>query len=196
MIIEGLCTTTNADSSMNIAPMGPIVDAEFSSILLRPFQSSTTFQNLARDKCGVFHIVDDVLLLAKTALGEKPDRVETFPATKVSGNVLATCCRWFEFEVISINADQLRSEITTRVVHEGTRRTWSGFNRARHAVIEATILCTRLHILPREEIDALWPFFAAAVEKTGGPAEREAFDFLSKHLIKHGSSPEHRVSKP
>ncbi|MCA8990838.1 MAG: DUF447 family protein [Planctomycetaceae bacterium] len=188
MIIEGLCTTTNADGSMNIAPMGPIVDAEFSSILLRPFQSSTTFQNLAREKCGVFHVVDDVLQLARTALGEKPEHVETFSATKVSGKVLANACRWFEFEVTSINADQPRSEITTRVVHEGTLHNWSGFNRAKHAVIEATILCTRLHILPAEEIDAVWPFLASAVEKTGGPAEREAFEFVSNYLNEYRRS--------
>jgi len=36
---------------------------------LRPFQTSTTFHNLKRQRAGVFHVVDDVLLLARAAIG-------------------------------------------------------------------------------------------------------------------------------
>ena len=48
MILEGIVTTINADGTVNISPMGPIVDAALTRLELRPFQTSTTFQNLRR----------------------------------------------------------------------------------------------------------------------------------------------------
>ena len=68
MILEGIVTTQNADGRLNIAPMGPIVEGEFEKLLLRPFQASTTYQNLKRQSGGVFHVVDDARLLARAAI--------------------------------------------------------------------------------------------------------------------------------
>ena len=182
MILEGICTTRNADGSTNFAPMGPVVNPELTSFLFRPFQSSRTYENLNRERCGVFHVVDDVLLLAHAALGDLPVIPDTFPAVHVPGEVISNCCRWYEFQVTSIDASQPRSEIQTGLVHVGHLRDSFGFNRAKHAVIEATILCTRLHILTREEIERQWPALQSAVDKTAGPQEREAFEFVSNYL--------------
>src|SRR6478752_2855462 len=60
MIIEGFLTTISADGTVNIAPMGPIVDEDWRRLLFRPFQSSQTFANLRRTGRGVFHVTDDV----------------------------------------------------------------------------------------------------------------------------------------
>ena len=48
MILEGIVTTLNEDDSVNISPMGPLVDETFSRFLLRPYQTSTTYKNLKR----------------------------------------------------------------------------------------------------------------------------------------------------
>ncbi len=37
--------------------------------VLRPFRTSTTYRNLKAHGEGVLHITDDVLLLARTAIG-------------------------------------------------------------------------------------------------------------------------------
>lgn len=185
MIIEGLCTTRNADGSINFAPMGPVVDPDLTTFLFRPFQSSRTFTNLERERCGVFHVIDDVLLLAQAALGDLPVVPETFSALHIPGAVIASACRWYEFQVTTIDASQPRSEIQTRLIHVGHMRDSFGFNRAKHAVIEAAILCTRLHLLSREEIERAWPAFASAVEKTAGPREQEAFDYVCAYLRKN-----------
>ncbi len=182
MIIEGLCTTLNQDGSVNIAPMGPVVDPELSRFLFRPFQSSRTFENLSRERCGVFHVVDDVLLIAQAALGEVSERPDMFPAKQIPGHVLASACRWYEFTVTEINASQPRSEITTQLAYTGVLRHSFGFNRAKHAVLEATILCTRLHLLSAAEIDQQWPLFTSAVNKTGGPQELAAFEYVERYL--------------
>ncbi len=79
-------------------------------------------------------------------------------------------------------SQQPRVDMQCRVVRTGIVRPFFGFNRAKHAVIEAAILATRTHVLPpdeiRDEIDRLTPL----IDKTGGPAEHTAFEFLRKTI--------------
>ena len=178
MILEGLITTRDGAGKLNIAPMGPIVDAQMTSLHLRPFKTSRTYQNLRETRCGVFHVTDDVLLLAECAIGQPRNPVELFDAQMVAAPVIASACRWYEFEVETVDDSSDRTEILTRVVHAGRLRDFFGFNRAKHAVVEAAILATRVNILPREEILQQFGFLRSPVEKTGGPREHEAFALL------------------
>lgn len=182
MILEGVVTTRNDDGTINVAPMGPIVELPIRSFLFRPFQSSTTYRNLKRQGSGVFHITDDVLLIARAALGRMEVAPLTFPARQIAGEVLADCCRWYEFEVDSLDDSQSRTEIRVHVVHEERRRDFVGFNRAKHAVIEAAILATRLHLLPVSEVEAKLQELSIIVDKTAGPVEHEAFEFVSRYV--------------
>jgi len=175
MILEGLVTSLNAAGMLNLAPMGPIVDETMSHLILRPFQTSTTFQNLRQRPQGVFHVVDDVLLIAQAALHRLPVLPETFPAEKINGRVLKDCCRWYEFEIIECDESSERTRLEARVVHTGRIRDMFGFHRARHAVLEATILATRLHLIPEQEVRAQLKGLSIPVEKTAGPREQEAF---------------------
>lgn len=185
-ILEGIVTTRNADGTTNVAPMGPIVDPaeapNITRLLLRPFQTSTTYANLARTRCGVFHVTDDVLLLARAAINRLDQPPATIPATVVDGAVLADACRWFEFRVQSIDESQERTEIQAEVVHTGRLRDYVGLNRAKHAVLEAAILATRLHILPRSEILSQLQALRSPVQKTAGPREQEAFDLICRYI--------------
>jgi hypothetical protein len=72
--------------------------------------------------------------------------------------------------------------VDAEVVHAARHRDFWGFNRAKHAVIEAAILATRLHLLPRQEVEAEFRKFRVIVDKTGGPAECEAMSFLESRL--------------
>ncbi len=185
MIFEGIVTTRNADARLNIAPMGPIVEGEFERLLLRPFQTSTTYQNLKRQSCGVFHVVDDALLLARAAIDCWDEMPQTFPAQKIPGAVLQAACRWYEFEVESLDDREARVSIEARVVHAGRIRDFFGWNRAKHAVLEAAILATRVHLLEASEIQPQLDSLRVIVEKTAGPAEREAFLLLEDYVHKH-----------
>jgi uncharacterized protein len=69
MILEGIVTTTSSEDAVNIAPMGPVVDEAMERFLLRPYQTAQTYQNLKYHPEGVFHVTDDVLLLAQAAIG-------------------------------------------------------------------------------------------------------------------------------
>ena len=75
-----------------------------------------------------------------------------------------------------------RSRIETRVVHRGRRREFLGFNRARHAVLEAAILATRTHLIPAEQIREELARLQVIVDKTAGPREHEAMTLLTEHV--------------
>ena len=67
-------------------------------------------------------------------------------------------------------------------MHHGTRREFLGFNRARHAVLETAILSTRLHLIPRAEIEAELAKLQIIVNKTAGPREFEAMELLTDYI--------------
>jgi hypothetical protein len=68
------------------------------------------------------------------------------------------------------------------VVYEQTHGAFNGFNRAQAAVLECAILVSRLHMLPAEKIDAELKYLAIAIDKTAGPAEREAWSWLLERI--------------
>jgi hypothetical protein len=185
MILEGMITTKNADASINVAPMGPRVDESFTTLILRPFQTSQTFRNLKQHPSGVFHVTDDVHLLAQAAIGSLNALPETFPAETIDGVVLKSACRWYEFEIESFDDLEERTTLSARVVHSGHIRDFFGFNRAKHAVIEAAILATRLHFIPRQEILDQFATLKVIVDKTAGPQEVKAFELLERYVTEH-----------
>ena len=84
--------------------------------------------------------------------------------------------------VLAMDESQPRVRIEAEVVHAERLRDFFGFNRAKHAVVEAAILATRTAFLPRAEIEAEYRKLALLVDKTGGRQEKEAFAFLHEHV--------------
>ena len=182
MILESIVTTINEDGSVNVSPMGPTVHGKLQNFELRPFDTSRTFANLKRTRSGVVHVTDDVGLIAQSAIGKLLPPPEFFPAEKVTGQVIANTCRWYEFEVEYIDENSARTSINCKTLHTGRIRDFWGFNRAKHAVIEAAILATRLDFLPREEIQEQFQRLETIVLKTGSAQESKAFQLLSEHV--------------
>lgn len=178
MILEGIITSRDQRGELNIAPMGPMVNMEMTQFVLRPFQTSRTFSNLKETRYGVFHVVDNVLLLAKAAIGQLDEIPETFPAEQIPGEVLQSACRWYEFQIDSIDETSERTVMQASVVHHGRIRDYFGLNRARHAVLEAAILATRTHIIKQNELQDQYQALAEIVQKTAGPDEQKAFELL------------------
>ena len=182
MILEGIVTTISPTGDVHIAPMGPRVDADMRRFLLRPFNTAQTYRNLCRHGEGVLHVTDDVLLLARAAVGRVIALPPLMPARAIRGWVLRDACRAYEFRVVSIDDRAERASIEVEVVHHGTLRDFFGFNRAKHAIVEAAILATRTDFLPLAEIEAEYRKLEALVQKTGGAQEKEAFHFLQDYV--------------
>jgi hypothetical protein len=187
VILEGIVTTLSETGEVNIAPMGPHVSDEpeadpLRHFVLKPFQSAQTYRNLKAHGEGVLHVTDDVLLLAQAAVGIPDPFPPLFSAGCIRGQVLRDACRYAEFRVTACEERGERSTFQVEVLHVGRFRDFFGFNRAKHAVLEAAILATRTSFLPLEQIDEEFVRLAVPVEKTGGPRERQAFAFLRAHL--------------
>jgi hypothetical protein len=181
LILEGIVTTLGPDGSLNVAPMGPRVEPGMRRFVLRPYQTSATYRNLKATGEGVLHVTDDVLLLARTAIGLEPE-APSRRAGSVRGRILIDACRYYEFRVVDLDDREARTTIVAETVAEGRLRDFFGLNRAKHAVVEAAILATRVEFLPSGEILADLARLAPLVEKTGGEAERAAFGLLEDHI--------------
>jgi uncharacterized protein len=178
MIIESIITTLDSQGAINFAPMG--VEWGEDVIVVKPFLETTTFRNIQATGAAVVNLTDDVLLFAQAAISNP--QYPAGPATVIRGAVLDAACSWRELEVRSIDATPPRSRIETRVVHHGKRREFLGFNRARNAVLETAILSTRLHLIPRAEIEADLAKLQVIVNKTAGRREFEAMELLTDFI--------------
>ncbi len=178
LIVESIVTSMDPSAAVNFAPMG--VEWGDDTIVLKPYLETTTFRNVRATGTAVVNLTDDIYLLAESAIASP--QFPWTPATAVRGAVLDAACSWRELEVLALDATPPRSRITARVVHRGVRREFIGFNRARHAVLEAAILATRVHLLPADQIRDELARLQVPVEKTAGPREREAWALVQDHI--------------
>ena len=178
MIIETIVTSMAPDGTINFAPMG--VEWGEDTLVLKPFLETTTFRNVSGSRAAVVNLTDDVMLFAQAALSSP--HFPSLPASVVSGVVLEAACSWREVEVATVDDGPPRARIEARVVHRGYRRQFLGFNRARHAVLEATILATRTHLIPVEQIREELARLQVIVDKTAGPREHEAMALVTEHV--------------
>ena len=189
MIIETIVTTMAVDGTVNCAPMGVDWNPDVApdAIVLKPFLDTATYRNVSVTRAAVVNLIDDVRVFARAAISNPA--YETVPAQVVRGVVLAEACSWRELEVTSIDSTPPRSRIETRTVHRDVRREFIGFNRARHAVLEAAIYATRVHMLARDfllsEVDRL----QIIVDKTAGPREFEAMALLTEYIRSAPAAP-------
>lgn len=182
MIVETIVTTQDRQGRVNVAPMGVEWEpsADDSRIVLKPFLETATYRNLIATRAAVVNLIDDIRVFARAAIANP--EYATVPATSITGVVLADCCAWRELEVTTIDSTPPRSRIDMTVVHRGTHRDFIGFNRASHAVLEAAIYATRVHLLPREFLDSELQRLQVIVDKTAGPREFEAMALVSAFI--------------
>lgn len=178
MILETIVTTVDDAGLVNIAPMG--VEWDTDVIVLKPFLETATFRNVTAVGAAVVNLVDDVRVFARAAISNP--EYPTTPATAVRGVRLADCCSWRELRVRNVDSTPPRSQIETEVVHRGVQREFIGFNRACHAVLEATIHATRLHLLARDFVEQELARLQVIVDKTAGPAEHEAMALVADYI--------------
>jgi hypothetical protein len=185
MIRECIVTTLSEEGKVHIAPLGLI--AEEGGWIIAPFRPSTTLDNLRATPFAVANFTDDVLIFAGCLTGRK--EWPTHPSTHVPGAVLDGTLTHAELAVDRVEEDEQRPRFHCRVVYEASHAPFKGFNRAQAAVIEAAILASRLHILPREKIERELGYLQIAVEKTAGPREHEAWRILVEKIEDHYKHP-------
>jgi len=177
-IVETVTTTINPDGTVNCAAMG--VEWGDETIVIKPYRPTRTLRNLRATGAAVVNLTDDILLFTQAALGDP--HPPTRPTATIDGAVLADACSWREVAVEAIDESGPRARVATRVVGRGIGREFLGFNRARHAVLEASIVASRARLLPAAEIRAELERLQVLVDKTAGPREREAMELVRRHV--------------
>jgi len=181
MIFETIVTTRAKDGRIHIAPMG--IREDKGLVILAPFRPSTTLDNVLEIGCAVVNYCDDVRVFAGCITGRR--EWPTVPADKIPcvrlESVLAHC----ELKLARIEDDELRPRLYCQMVHRVNHLPFRGYNRAQAAVLEAAILVSRLNMLPWEKIESEVKYLSIAIEKTAGPAEREAWGWLVEKINAH-----------
>jgi len=209
VIIEGLLTTVDEQGAPHVAPMGPLVNPELTRWTLRPFVSSTTYRLLRSNPHCVFHVVNDVVPVVESALGlsssltleqhtlqrklEQSSQAEAKPLLRdgepecatVPVWTIPTACHWYHLQVTSWEITQERSQATACMLEQRVLRPFWGWNRAKHAILEATILATRLHLADRPAIDEDLNRLKTMIVKTAGPRELLAWQMLREFFETH-----------
>ncbi len=181
-LIETVVTTTGSDGAVNCAAMGVRWGEE--ELVFWPFDATRTLRNLRVHGEAVVHLTDDVLLFVEAALGHP--RPAMRPASTVAGSVIEDANSWREVIVTEIapgSGEIPRSMVRARVVASGTgTRQPLGLCRARHAAVEASIVASRLKWLGAEQVWAELDRLQELVDKTAGPCERAAMDYVRRHV--------------
>ncbi|MEM6364908.1 MAG: DUF447 domain-containing protein [Planctomycetota bacterium] len=197
------------DVQWNVAPIGPIViggDLQRSApeFVLRPWEGSTTCDYLKANPFATLHVTDDVRLIAAAAISHvDPAPLITPIAGLLQDNFaeshhiefhrLHRCHRWFAVQIQPLGHDRNRFladhsklpgryEYLAKTIASGTVDSFWGFNRAKHAVIEAAILATRLQMTSYSEIRSQLKSLETIVTKTGGRDEIDAFAEIKAHV--------------
>jgi hypothetical protein len=180
-IRECIVTTVNQAGKVHVAPLGII--AEGNGWVIAPFRPSTTLDNLSQVPFAVASYTDDVRIFAGCLTGRKD--WPTVPLEGFAVPRLAGALAHSALKVESITDDSMRPRHFCCVVGDATHAPFTGLNRAKAAVLELAILVSRLGMLPAEKIDAEIAYLSIAIEKTAGPHERQAWDWLMERVEQH-----------
>ncbi len=181
LIRECVVTTLNAAGAPHIAPLGLIEDGDH--WIIAPFRPSTTLANLETTPKATASFVDDAEIFAGFVTGKRDwplVAIEAWPAPRLEAALAHA-----ELEVERIVSDEQRPRFLCAVRRIETHRPFLGMNRAKAAVLEAAILATRLHMLPREKIDNEIAYLKIAIDKTAGATERAAWERVIEKISRH-----------
>ena len=177
MIRETIVTTIDRSGAVHIAPLGIIADGEH--WIVAPFRPSRTLDNLLEVPHAVASHVDDVRIFAGCLTGRRE-----WPTVATEGPVprLEAAISHWELAVEGVVEDEQRPRFRMQLVRAVSHAPSSGFNRAQAAVIELAILSTRLDFLQREKVAREIAYLAIAIDKTAGPREAEAWEWLMEKV--------------
>ena len=174
MIYEVIISTINEDGSSHIAPMGVSQKADF--VVLKPFKPSKTLDNILTRKIAIMNIVTDVRVFAGAVTGRSNFNLVALPDGK--GFFLKNALSYLTLSLAEIHDDEIRSTLYMNKVNVIHLSSFKGFNRAQAAIIEASVLMSRLDLLSQDKIKQEIKYLEIAITKTAGKKEIQAWEWL------------------
>jgi hypothetical protein len=109
-------------------------------------------------------------------------------ASQISGWIIPAACSWHEFKCGFVDQSSNRATVKANIVASGRGPDFGGFNRAKHAILEAAVMVSRLDFLPLPEIELALQNADRLCDKTGSPRERLALEVLQAFVNAHEPS--------
>jgi uncharacterized protein len=178
MIREAVVTTIDVTGEVHIAPFGLIEAGDL--WVIAPFRPSKTLDNLHEVPNAVVSYTDDVRIFAGCLTGRRHWPVT--PLVNFAVPRLAAALAHAELAVEHIEEHPERPRFFCRVQKIEQHAPFLGLNRAKAAVLELSILVSRLNFLPREKIEHEIDYLKIAIDKTAGPEEQEAWGWLMQKI--------------
>ena len=178
MIFETIITSADAVGNTHITPFG--VSYEGKLVVIAPYKPSITLDNILATKFAVMNITDDVRVFAGALTNHC-----NWPLLKTYNNKgyrLADCLAHSVLQLIEVRDQETRPQLVMQVVYGENNQFFQGFNRAQAAVIELSILVSRLHLLPKEKVLVEKNYLQIAIDKTAGERELEAWAWLTDKI--------------
>jgi len=173
-IHEVIVTTRSETGRPHSAPMG--IEEVGAHILIRPFKPSTTYDNLKQHRQCVINYTDDVRIFAGALTGRRD--WPTLSCQQIEGEYLSQALAHTELEIVAFDDAGSRACFKGAVICDVNHAPFRGYNRAQSAVIEASVLVSRLDMLTVEKLQQEISYLSIAIEKTAGPRELEAWGWL------------------
>lgn len=189
MIFETIVTTLSPDGELHLAPMG--IRYEGDEVLMMPFKPSRTLDNVLATGKAVLNLTTDVRVFAGCVTGRR--EWPTIALDGFAGRRLASALTHVELELVKPQDHDVRPILHMRRVGEHAHAAFPGFNRAQAAVIEGAVLVSRLSMLPREKVDGEMLYLQIAIDKTAGPHELEAWEWLTEAVDRFHAAQEARA---
>lgn len=178
MIFETVVSTLSPEGEVHLAPMGVRYEGEGEEavVALMPFKPSRTLDNILATRCAVLNLTTDVRVFAGCVTGRR--EWPTVALEGFAGRRLEGALAHVELELRGDQDDALRPTLRMRRGREVLHAGFPGFNRAQAAVIEGAVLVSRLGMLPRSKVETEMEYLQIAIDKTAGPREQTAWDWL------------------
>ena len=174
MIFETIICTVDIENNPHITPFG--VHFEDENIIISPYKPSTTLNNILATKIAVINMTDDVRVFAGALTGHT--NWSLLPVNDHEGYRLADCLAHTVLQLIAVRDDETRPQLVMQAVCSENHQSFQGFNRAQAAVVELSILASRLDRLPKDKVMTEKAYLQIAIDKTAGERELEAWAWL------------------
>jgi uncharacterized protein len=171
-IVEIILVSQNSDGSAHLAPFG--IRYRDKEVLIAPYKPSITLENLLSGRSATINMTSDVRIFAGAVTGRYEAPVKDYDG--VWG--LEGASRVQQIELDRVFDDPIRPELYFKLGHQYILDGFDGFNRASHAVLELSILVTRLNRLPIQEVRMQMNQLQIILDKTAGEKELEAWRWL------------------
>ena len=190
MILETIIITVNAAHEPHITPFG--VQFEGEQVIIAPYVPSKTLDNIVATGFAVMNMTDDVRVFAGALTHRTQWPLQ--PINNHQGYRLTDCLAHTVLQLIEVRKDETRPQLVMQVVSSENHQPFQGFNRAQAAVIELSILVSRLPRLPRKKIQSEMQYLQIAIDKTAGERELQAWNWLNE-AVEAYYNPSHQESQ-